>query len=61
MLNENRFLDTFQGHSKWTMKCQRRKSFDFTQHNTELAISFALDNITPEFSHGVFRHCGYLL
>ena len=44
-----------------SLKCQLRKNFDFTEHYTELAISFALDNITPEFSHRVFRHCGYLL
>lgn len=44
-----------------SMKCQLRKNSDFTEHYTELAISFALESITPEFSHRVFRHCGYLL
>ena len=44
-----------------SMKCQLRENSNFTEHYTELAISFALENITPEFSHRVFRHCGYLL
>ena len=44
-----------------SMKCQLRENADFTENYTELAISFALENITPEFSNRVFQHCGYLL
>ena len=43
------------------MKCQLRKNSDFTEHFTELTISFALESTTAEFSHRVFRHCRYLL
>ena len=43
------------------MKCQLRKNTKFSEMYTELAISSALECITPEFSSRVFRHCGYVL
>ena len=36
------------------MKCQLRKNPDFTENFTELAISLALENVTPELSR---REC----
>jgi transposase len=42
------------------MKCHLRKNSDFTEMFTELAISLALENVTPVFSRRVFRHCGYI-